>query len=142
MLVLNKTYPNISLYYLGSRLIHFFYESGVSEFHLTDLYQKYNKLYPITFNRFMLALDWLFLCGIVSGSEGGRLKCNLKLDFKNITADDLNQSIECKINDEFKKCYKHTLFPEDLSYVVFLYLQAVKFLINRNLNIWKKNANS
>lgn len=78
MLILNETRPNISLYYLGASLIQFFYESGITELHLTDLYQKYNKLYPITFNRFMLALDWLFMCGIVSEGEEGRLKCILK----------------------------------------------------------------
>lgn len=78
MLILNETRPSISLYYLGATIIQFFYESDITELHLTDLYQKYNRLYPITFNRFMLVLDWLFMLGVLNESKEGRLKCILK----------------------------------------------------------------
>lgn len=78
MLILNETRPSISLYYLGATIIKFFYESDITELHLTDLYQKYNRLYPITFNRFMLVLDWLFMLGVLNESKEGRLKCMLK----------------------------------------------------------------
>lgn len=77
MLILNETRPNLSLYYLGASLIQFFYQTGIKEIHLTDLYQKYNDFFPITFNRFMLVLDWLFMLGILGESKKGCLKCIL-----------------------------------------------------------------
>lgn len=45
---------------------------------------------------------------------------DIKWHSKNITPDDLIQSVEYKIKDELKEYYKHTLSPEDLSHVGFV----------------------
>lgn len=65
MLILNKNRPSISLYYLGSKLANFMKTSSIEEFHLTELYIAFNISTPVTFNRFMLTLDWLQMIGLI-----------------------------------------------------------------------------
>lgn len=73
MLILSKDRPSISLYYLGSKLIKFMESCYIDEIHLSILYNKFNDIHPITFNRFMLVLDWLFTLGLIKAESDGRL---------------------------------------------------------------------
>jgi hypothetical protein len=73
MLILSKDRPSISLYYLGSKLIKFMEIRYIDEIHLSTLYEKFNNIYPITFNRFMLVLDWLFTLGLIKAESDGKL---------------------------------------------------------------------
>ena len=73
MLILSKDRPDISLYYLGSSLIRFMKGSNISEIHLSSLYQDFNEHKSISFNRFMLVLDWLFMIGLITGSTEGKI---------------------------------------------------------------------
>ena len=79
MLILNEQRPDISLYYLGSKLIEFLSHSNSSGqgFHLSELYKKFNEKNPISFNRFMLTLDWLFMLGVIEEIGEGKLTCTL-----------------------------------------------------------------
>lgn len=75
MLILNERNPKISLYYLGSVLLNFLISQEISRIHLSDLYEKFNSYHSVSFNRFMLALDWLFILGKIKQAENGVLEC-------------------------------------------------------------------
>lgn len=75
MLILNEQRPEISLYYLGSKLIDFLAKSHKKEFHLSELYNSFNNTHSIPFNRFMLVLDWLFMLGVITEIGEGKLAC-------------------------------------------------------------------
>ena len=70
----------------------------------------------------------------------------IKYEAKNITADDLIHRVECKIKDDLKEYYKHTLSPEDLSYVgfvVFFVFASCKIFDKPTAEYMaKKNVNS
>ena len=73
MLILNKNRPSISLYYLGSEIAKFMRASSVKEFHLTELYNAFNISTPLTFNRFILTLDWLQIIGLIKSNNEGKI---------------------------------------------------------------------
>lgn len=73
MLILNKDSPSISLYYLGAKLIEFVDSTYENEFRLTSLYNDFNKVNPVSFNRFILILDWLYVLGMIVESKDGAL---------------------------------------------------------------------
>lgn len=74
MLILNKNNPSISLYYLGSKIAEFMKSSSQEDFHLTELYSEFNISIPITFNRFMLVLDWLEIIGLIKSNNKGKIQ--------------------------------------------------------------------
>lgn len=73
MLILNKNHPSISLYYLGSKIAEFMKLSSQEDFHLTELYILFDIYTPITFNRFMLTLDWLQMVGLIRSNSKGKI---------------------------------------------------------------------
>ena len=73
MLILNKDLPSISLYYLGAKLIEFIDRTHENKFRLSSLYISFNEVTPISFNRFILVLDWLYILGLIIESEDGAL---------------------------------------------------------------------
>ncbi|WP_374990848.1 ABC-three component system middle component 6 [Acinetobacter rudis] len=72
MLILTERNPDNSLYYLGSRVITFFYENN-QEFYITELYSLISQEINLPFHRFILTLDWLFMLGIISDSHSGKV---------------------------------------------------------------------
>ncbi|WP_044100842.1 ABC-three component system middle component 6 [Acinetobacter pittii] len=72
MLILTERNPDISLYYLGSRIIEFFYENN-QQFYITELYSLISKTINIPFHRFILTLDWLFMLGVINENESGKI---------------------------------------------------------------------
>lgn len=72
MLILTERNPDISLYYLGSRIIEFFYENN-QQFYITELYSLIAKTINIPFHRFILTLDWLFMLGVINENESGKI---------------------------------------------------------------------
>lgn len=73
MLILNKNHPSISLYYLGSKIAEYMKLSSQEDFHLTELYILFDIYTPITFNRFMLTLDWLQMIGLIKSNSKGKI---------------------------------------------------------------------
>lgn len=72
MLILTERNPDTSLYYLGSRIIEFFYENN-QQFYITELYSLISKTLNIPFHRFILTLDWLFMLGVINENESGKI---------------------------------------------------------------------
>ncbi|WP_031985105.1 ABC-three component system middle component 6 [Acinetobacter baumannii] len=78
MLILNESRPEISLYYLGALLIKLINEGDIHEIYLSELYILFNNTNPISFNRFMLVLDWLYIIGVIKTTVEGKILCTLK----------------------------------------------------------------
>ncbi len=75
MLLLNRTQPKKSLYVIGACLIEKLRETA-GPFHAVELFEAYGEDLSVSFPQFLLTLDWLFMAGLISLSNDGRLqKC-------------------------------------------------------------------
>ena len=78
MILLSTDDPNNAVYYLGSRLLELMIEHSDSRYPLgvTEYFDMVNRIQPLSMNRFLLVLDWLFMLGkITSDSEKGLQLC-------------------------------------------------------------------
>lgn len=74
MIVDKNTNPERDLYYLGGILIDVIESKNSSEIDYMDLYKLFNQKQEITINLYSLALDWLFILGLVTKGENGKIK--------------------------------------------------------------------
>lgn len=72
-MILNEAQPERSLYVIGAFLIDFL-GSYADAFHITELHEATKEGLKISFAQFLLAIDWLFLTGLVAPTTDGRLK--------------------------------------------------------------------
>jgi len=75
MLILNENRPEISLYYLGALLIKLINDAKIDQINLSELYSIFSNANPISFNRFMLVVDWLHIIGFIDTTTEGVLLC-------------------------------------------------------------------
>ncbi len=78
MILLSTDNPSNAVYYLGSKLLELMMEHQNSKYTLgvTDYFNLMNHLQPVSMNRFLLVLDWLFMLGkISSDSKRGLRLC-------------------------------------------------------------------
>lgn len=75
MLILNESRPEISLYYLGALLIKLINDARIDQINLSDLYTVFFNVNPVSFNRFMLVVDWLYIIGFIDTTPEGKLLC-------------------------------------------------------------------
>jgi hypothetical protein len=67
--------PKKSLYFLGYQLLKLARETNNNLFiDIEEAYDQFKKINNIPFSRFMLVLDWLYLCNMVSAEQNGRIK--------------------------------------------------------------------
>lgn len=75
MLLLNRTQPKKSLYVIGACLIEKLRET-TEPFYAAELFESYEEELSVSFPQFLLTLDWLFMAGLISLSDDGRMqKC-------------------------------------------------------------------
>jgi uncharacterized protein (DUF2225 family) len=74
MIIDKNINPERDLYYLGGILIDILENKDNKEVDYMDLYILINKKKEITINLFSLALDWLFVLGLVAKGENGKIK--------------------------------------------------------------------
>ncbi|PWH85080.1 ABC-three component system middle component 6 [Brumimicrobium oceani] len=74
MIVDKNTNPERDLYYLGGILIDVIANKNSSEIDYMDLYKLFNQKQEITINLYSLTLDWLFILGLVTKGENGKIK--------------------------------------------------------------------
>lgn len=75
MLILTEKHPEKSLYFLGSKLLSLLLKRDKSYFVL-ELYEVSFSNSEIGFNRYLLALDWLFMLGVIELNQEGKItKC-------------------------------------------------------------------
>nr|DAN76886.1 MAG TPA: hypothetical protein [Caudoviricetes sp.] len=78
MILLSTDNPSNAVYYLGSKLLELMMEHQNSKYTLgvTDYFNLMNHFQPVSMNRFLLVLDWLFMLGkISSDSKRGLRLC-------------------------------------------------------------------
>lgn len=66
--------PERDLYYLGGVLIEVLSKRQRQEIDYLDLYKLFSQKQDITINLYSLTLDWLFILGLVTKSENGKIK--------------------------------------------------------------------
>ncbi|MGP1479715.1 MAG: ABC-three component system middle component 6 [Capnocytophaga sp.] len=73
MIVSKNISPQWDIYYLGAKLIELLDSSKHKTYDYYVLHKQFVKQYPISFNLFMLVLDWLFLLGIIKKAKKGEI---------------------------------------------------------------------
>jgi hypothetical protein len=74
MIIDKNINPERDLYYLGGILIDVLQKKDNKEVDYMDLFALINSKQEITINLFSLTLDWLFILGLVTKSENGKIK--------------------------------------------------------------------
>ncbi len=74
MIIDKSINPERDLYYLGGVLIDILSNKNVKEIDFMDLYALLKKKHTITINLFSLTLDWLFILGVITKGENGKVK--------------------------------------------------------------------
>lgn len=76
MIIDKNINPERDLYYLGGVLIDVLAKKNNKEIDYMDLYTQFNQKQEITINLYSLTLDWLFILGLVTKGENGKIiKC-------------------------------------------------------------------
>ncbi len=74
MIVDKNINPERDLYYLGGILIDILSKKRKREIDYIELYKSFKQKQEITINLYSLTLDWLFILGLVTKGENGRIK--------------------------------------------------------------------
>ena len=74
MIVTKNTHPERSLYYLGSVIIEILDSSKSQEYDYMILYEIVAKRHATSISLFALALDWLYIIGVVHKGQKGMVK--------------------------------------------------------------------
>lgn len=71
MILLSTDNPSNSVYYLGSKLLELMIENQNSQYTLgiSEYFELMNSIQPISMNRFLLVLDWLFMLGKITSDD-------------------------------------------------------------------------
>lgn len=78
MILLSTDSPKDAVYYLGSKLLELMvkYQESQHSLGVTEYFELMNRIQPVSMNRFLLVLDWLFMLGkITSDSKKGLQLC-------------------------------------------------------------------
>lgn len=76
MIILSTKNPKNSVYHLGAILLRIMLVNINNKLGVYDYYELLNEKQPVTMNRFLLVLDWLYMNGkITSNHEEGVLLC-------------------------------------------------------------------
>ncbi|CAA7392958.1 MULTISPECIES: ABC-three component system middle component 6 [Chryseobacterium] len=74
MIIDKNINPERDLYYLGGLLIDVLSKKKSSEIDYLELYRLFNQKQNVTINLYSLTLDWLFISGIITKGENGKIK--------------------------------------------------------------------
>jgi len=76
MIISKDINPERDFYYLGAKVIEILSMPENESFLLIDVYETFKKVENISLNLFILTLDWLFISGVISEIENGKIiKC-------------------------------------------------------------------
>lgn len=74
MIVDKNINPERDLYYLGGILIEALVNNNIKEVDYMDLYSLVRVKKDITINLYSLTLDWLYILGLITKGEKGKIK--------------------------------------------------------------------
>ena len=76
MIISKDINPERDFYYLGAKVIEVLSEPENKSFLIIDIYETIKRSENISLNLFTLTLDWLFISGVISKIENGKIiKC-------------------------------------------------------------------
>lgn len=67
------TDPIANPIYLGGVILKFFQNSDSRKFSISDLYNYLNSVIEISFDIYLITLDWLYVIGLIEMGEGGEI---------------------------------------------------------------------
>ena len=73
MIASKDIHPERDVYYLGAKVINILSDENYSSDSYLDIFEELNSSEDVSINLFVLVLDWLYLSGVVSGIEDGRV---------------------------------------------------------------------
>lgn len=73
MIIDKNINPERDLYYLGGILIEILSNCKKKEIDYLDLYTQFGRKQNITINLYSLTLDWLFILGLVTKGDNGKI---------------------------------------------------------------------
>ncbi|HHF7348580.1 TPA: ABC-three component system middle component 6 [Legionella feeleii] len=73
MIVDSDKHPEQNIFFIGAMLLHILYKNKKNYYDIMDLFRKYNNKNKvhISFDYFLLGLDWLFVLGKIKTNEIG-----------------------------------------------------------------------
>ncbi|MCZ8168226.1 MAG: ABC-three component system middle component 6 [Flavobacterium sp.] len=74
MIIDKNINPERDLYYLGGILIDVLENNKIKEVDYMDLYSLFKVKKDVTINLYSLTLDWLFILGLVTKGDKGKIK--------------------------------------------------------------------
>lgn len=74
MIIDKNINPERDLYYLGGILIDVIENNKIKEVDYMDLYSLFKVKKDVTINLYSLTLDWLFILGLVTKGDKGKIK--------------------------------------------------------------------
>jgi hypothetical protein len=74
MIIDKNINPERDLYYLGGILIDVLENKKIKEVDYMDLYSLFKVKKDVTINLYSLTLDWLFILGLVTKGDKGKIK--------------------------------------------------------------------
>lgn len=75
MIVDSDKHPERNIYFVGAMLLKLLFKSSNHEYDILEIFKKYNKgrKIKISFDYFLLSLDWLFILGKINLNECGNI---------------------------------------------------------------------
>lgn len=75
-MIINKDiHPEKDIYYIGALIIDILDNSSISKIEFFSILEILNSKTKVSSNIFLLALDWLFILGIIDINNKGITKC-------------------------------------------------------------------
>lgn len=75
MIISKDIKPERQIYRLGAMLLEILQDVPNKSIEVFDIFVRMNSRETVSFNSFILVLDWLFLLGAISNSKGHIIKC-------------------------------------------------------------------
>ncbi len=78
MIIDRDIHPNRNLFYIGAIVLQLIQEHQFGVISMMDIFEKLSEKleHSISFDDFMLSLDWLFILGTInSNSQGDIIRC-------------------------------------------------------------------
>ena len=75
MIVDSEKHPERNIYFIGAKQLELLRSRKNSEHDINDLFSTYNKKnrIKISFDYYLLGLDWLYLLGLIDSNENGNI---------------------------------------------------------------------
>jgi hypothetical protein len=75
MIINQDIKPETQAYYLGSKVLAALQDAPTGQISPSELFIKVNQSEKVSYHAFSMAMNWLFLLGLLDHKEGEIIKC-------------------------------------------------------------------